>query len=677
MNSTQETILSRWNTFSVKGKALLEQKAPLEVEEILPPSAILVQLSRLFTLKLLTSSLIITRTISDTIFLKLFLEAIDSKLRVNTLFPKDAEKPINILASDVIIAPYSLFSLDAMRRQPFNPANFDCIIVDQAVPIDLIDDLFFLEAENRNYLIESFENHPSYFLATCFSEISDPILSALPKESIADEVKINLINEPRTIRTSNIKATQETPETPKEMPKDLSNDVDEEHLAVAEEQKTTEASTDEISEPKRGAKISLKAQKREAETTDEEQASTQVEQPDAPDAGGTFIAMVPRNLQRQYIRDYIREHNLQDVLVITHNRQSARLLEKYLYRARIRSRIVHEKIDDETAKSLFDRYHEGQFNTLILMHRVVQDFADKITQCDAVFFLDFPTVYAEYEERLQFVQQKFNPQHFISIASENDQVWVDALFEEYPDLNLPIEVIDIKAPKRQTRGETGRSHAGHREREQKNQRNRRDNNRSRTVKGDQSNQASQDIKMPKSVSSKDIVAKEAETQNVQSTQNAQNTQSAQDPQNSTRTERTPRRGRVNRQERLKREIKPRATRRRRDNRENQPAPAPQSTPKGESQSDFFSNNHDEIVNKNRLPFESGSFEANIARENRRRNRDPFGVPGGLGQSSDGNFIQNLTQGLSPNSNQGGHSSNTPTNNRRSRSNRPRTRGRKK
>ena len=665
MNSTQETILSRWNTFSVRGKSLLEQKAPLEVEEILPPSVILVQLSRLFTLKLLTSGLIITRSISDTIFLKLFLEALDPKLSVNTLFPKDADKPINISASDLIIAPYTLFSLDAMRRQPFNPANFDCIIVDQAVPIALIDDLFFLEEQNRSYLIESFENHPSYFLATCFSEISEPILASLPKEKIEKAVNINIINAPNS---------QAEVVTEAEAKAKANNDIDVDIEEIASAATETRPSSNTKPAAKKGMKISLNSHKKEESKEEIKEKAKKETQKDAESTaskeqqstGGTFIAMVPRNLQRQYIRDYIREHNLQDVLVITHNRQSARLLEKYLYRARIRSRIVHEKIDDETANSLFDRYHEGQFNTLILMHRVVQDFADKITKCDAVFFLDFPTVYAEYEERLQFVQQKFNPQHFISIASENDQVWVDALFEEYPDLHLPIEIVDIKPPKRQSRGESNRNNNHRENRDGRDQRNRRDH-RARTSKN---NPATEEHKAK--VAENRVESQSQTTNNIE--ENAQkNTQSA---QNSTREERTPRRGRVKRQERVKREVKPRTARRRRDDRENQPTPSAQSAPKGESQSDFFSNNHDEIVNKNRLPFESGSFEANIARENRRRNRDPFGVLGGLGQSSDGNFIQNLTQGLSPNTNQTPNS-NTPTNNRRGRNNRPRTRGRKK
>ena len=646
MNSTQETILSRWNTLSVRGKSLLEQKAPLEIEEALPPSVILVQLSRLFTLKLLANSLIITQSISDTIFLKLFLEKLDPKLRVSALFPKDAEKPINTLASDVIIAPYSLFSLDAMRRQPFNPEEFNCIIVDQAVPINLIDDLFFLEAENRNYLVENFENHPSYFLTTCFSEISEPILASLSKEKLT-KMGNNTIE-------GNVAASEKH-----------QNDTAEKSKDITEKQ---------IIETNKGTKISLTTHKKATEDNKQVESDTTSDTSTQQDKkiskrvdketidAGTFIAMVPRNLQRQYIRDYIREHNLQDVLVITHNRQSARLLEKYLYRARIRSRIVHEKIDDETANSLFERYHQGQFNTLILMHRVVQDFADKITQCDAVFFLDFPTVYAEYVERLQFVQQKFNPQHFISIASENDQVWVDALFEEYPDLNLPIEIIDIKPPKRQNRNDTHHNNQGSRDgaHDGKEPHNRRDNHPRNNSRNTQTSD-------PKNISK---VADDSQ----HSTENRTPEAEKREEKNHSRDERSPRKGRINRQERTKREVKPRTNRRQNDNRENTAA-ATQPTPKGESQSDFFSNNHDEIVNKNRLPFESGSFEANIARENRRRNRSPFGVPGGLGQSTDGNFIQNLTQGLSPDINPASNP-NASNNNRRNRNNRPRTRRKK-
>lgn len=377
-------------------------------------------------------------------------------------------------------------------------------------------------------------------------------------------------------------------------------------------------------------------------------AQSDIKQPTADPAA--FIAVVARNVQRQYIRDYIREHHLQHVLMVTHNRQSARLLEKYLYRARIRSRVVHEKIDEETATNLFDRYNSDQFTAMILMHRVVEELAAKIQKCDAVIFLDFPTVYSEYANRLEFVKTHFKPQHFISISTENDRAWVQALLEEYPDLNLPLVEVDIKPPKKQSQRHKAETQEAH------------------SVTSAQNNaaaEATQSDQEPREV--------DAETDDSKAHNDQQR-----EPRNNRRQ---PRQGRQDqRQERSDRHN-------RRSDNTHRPQRRRQDQELHEfddSQSDFFSSNQDEIVNHNRLPFGAGSFEANIARENRRRGRDAFNTPGGIGQSTNGNFLQNITQGFNGNNNgnDNGNSNNNPQsqnrrNNNQNQRNRPRKNNRKK
>ena len=615
----KETILTRWNDLSVAAKEVLQNKEPLKLPNMPQALELLSQVSQLTAQDDTHKSLIITYHVSDAIFIEMLLQTANPDLSLKLLLPHHAETN-NIQNADIIIAPYSLFLFEDEHCEAFSVADFSTVIFDQKIETALIAEHLMADDAHKTLFHE--ENQTA-LLFTDFQSITDKLQSiqiVTPLESIKPKGEKISLGKAESKKKENDAAEIPTKKTAKAVKK------------AADQSEAEETATVEIA-PK---KESPKAEKVTTETT-------------ATADPSAFIAVVARNVQRQYIRDYIREHNLQHVLIVTHNRQSARLLEKYLYRARIRSRVVHEKIDDETATSLFDRYNDGQFTALILMHRVVEDLSEKIKKCDSVIFLDFPTVYSEYANRLDFVQTNFKPQHFISIATENDKAWVLALLEEYPNLNLPLVDIDIKPPKKRA-----------------NQQKTQDQELSVAVETQQNSEPTE-AKAEATTKSDD---QEESTKNPRDRRNnRRNTRSRNDQnQRNDRGERNERRDNNNRQRHNNRR------------RQEQSANHQQDQEFGDSQSDFFSANQDEIVNHNRLPFDSGSFEANIARENRRR-RDPFNTPGGIGQSTNGNFLQNITQGLSPN---GNHNGNPQSQNRRNNSNnnnnqrnRPRKNNRKK
>ncbi|WP_461750004.1 hypothetical protein [Ignatzschineria sp. LJL83] len=606
----RETILTRWETLSVTVKEIIRNKEILMHSENPKALEILSQLSQLAVENSEQKSLIVTYHISDAIFMHMLLQQANPELSLELILPHQTLPENLAFNADITIVPFSMFVLENNRQEADTCSIFSNIILDHNLPTQFLTELF----KTSIFAPTLQEESETQVLTTSFQELSNKIapkseLTALetikPK---GEKISLSKVTEEKPVKASKkITSTVSTKESP------------EVSLATAKEETKTDVTN--ISDTN--------------DTITDKNDLTTVDP-------ATFIAIVARNVQRQYIRDYIREHNLQHVLIVTHNRQSARLLEKYLYRARIRSRVVHEKIDDETATSLFDRYNEGQFTALILMHRVVEDLAEKIQKCDAVIFLDFPTVYSEYANRINFVQNNLKPPHFISIATDNDKAWVQSLVEEYPELDLPLVEIDIKPPKKRP-----------------------------TPK----NSPKEQVQAETSPVVENTVS---ETQN-----SAEEHSSEQDSKNSHhKNRRNPRqaRGRNERHERNdqrqdrhrnQRDQQPRQQRRRADHNNNQ-----QDHEFGDSQSDFFSMNQDEIVNHNRLPFEAGSFEANIARENRRRGRDSFNTPGGIGQSTNGNFLQNITQGFN-NNNGNSQQPNTNNNRRQNNRNQPRSKNNRK
>lgn len=648
MNSMKETILTRWNDLSVAAKDILRNKELLKLENMPQALDLLSQISLLTSQDLAQKHLIMTYHVSDAIFISMLLQEANPDLSLKLLLPHQVNND-NLDATNIIIAPFSSFLFADTRHESFSLTDFTTVTLDHKIATAFITEQLMANEAHKALLNEQ---SGTVLLFTDFQTITD---SLQPKQAVTPIETLK----PKREKISLAKS-QDLKKAPKE-----ADEINEIAAEAKDKQQDAKPAKKQVA-AKTAAEVTTPVAEKATETATSSVDATSEEKDPA-----AFIAVVARNVQRQYIRDYIREHNLQHVLIVTHNRQSARLLEKYLYRARIRSRVVHEKIDEDTATSLFDRYNEGQFTAMILMHRVVEDLAAKIQKCDSVIFLDFPTVYSEYANRLEFVQTHFKPQHFISISTENDRAWVQALLEEYPDLDLPLVEVDIKPPKKrpnQPRPQAEKAQAAV------------------TQDNEVANVAEQAPPAPAIEATENNEEESVNNDNPRERRNNRQTQPRQN-RNDQRNDRNERNSHNNSN---RRDNSQRTNRRRQEPSANHQQPDHGNQEFGDSQSDFFSANQDEIVNHNRLPFGAGSFEANIARENRRRGRDAFNTPGGIGQSTNGNFLQNITQGLNGNGNNNSqpqnrrHNNNNNSNNNNSNNssnnnnrNRPRKNNRKK
>ncbi len=651
MDFMKETTLTHWTELSLATKTLLQEKHALKLIQSPKAFELLAEVSRVISAQKLHNSLLLTLNISDAILIRMLLAKANPELKLHLILADTPDTQIHFNQADITIIPYPLFSLERIRKHALPLLDLDLIMIDEAIPANFLHDLLFIDELNRSLL--AIDNE-TLLLATDFTQITKAVTADIHYPEIKSP-KISLKKTPSVTDEkplSSQKADRKKP-SKRTQKEDSTNNTEK----VVNVEPTTE-----------NASSSAKT------TNSVHQIATL---PEAP-----FIALVPKNLQRQYVRDYIRAHHLQHLLIVAHNRQSARLLEKYLYRARIRSRIVHEKINEETADSLFERYNKGQFSVLILMHRVIEEFASKITQCDSVMFLDFPTVYAEYAERFAFIQNHYQPAHFISIATENDKAWIHSFTEEYPQLGLPIIPIDITPPKRREPKEDSEKKA--------------DQHNNTATR----NTSKKPRKSKQSTHSDEPQTQASET-NTQTNQENEAISASPSDTSTTNQDAKPNKGRAQKNRKPSKRTRPQAdVAQKTDNSEEEKRNGRRSAstrgqarnnqnsrndrrnnksynnhqPTGDSQSDFFGGNQDEIVNRNRLPFESGSFEANIARENRRRGRDPFGVPGGIGQSTNGNFIQNITQGYG---NGNGGNGNGNSENQRKTQRRPRTKNNRK
>lgn len=711
MDFMKETTLTHWKEFSLATKTLLQEKHALKLIQSPEAFELLAQVSQLIATEQLHKTLLLTLNISDAILIRMLLAEANPELKLHLILADTPDSQIRFNQADITIIPYPLFSLERIRQHSLPLLDLDIIMIDEAIPANFLHDLLFIDELNRSLL--AIENE-SLLLASDFTLITQTLTANIhstpatigqsQETTVESPQKITLKKKKSTVTQSNdlIEVPTKTDSTTRKKTAKIKADGTDTLEAVVETETKVDAPKTKRTKDRDSAKNTKQAVTTDlaqdsASSSDQIKSPSKAETPALPES--PFIALVPKNLQRQYIRDYIRTHHLQHLLIVTHNRQSARLLEKYLYRARIRSRVVHEKINDETATSLFDRYNKGQFTAFILMHRVIEEFASKIEQCDSVMFLDFPTVYAEYAERFEFIQNHYKPAHFISIATENDKAWIQSFTEEYPQLGLPIIPIDIEPPKRREPKDDTERKANHKPEKQAKGAQKKPRNSKQTVdqaeKTDHKTDQVNDTEIGKNVSpqNEESVITSASAQQVHnnSQDNQHQTPSRERPQKSRKAPKRTRSQEDESQENSnnsgngnsdKRQNRRSSTQRgqsrnnnpRNDRRNNKNHNSHQPT--GDSQSDFFNVNQDEIVNRNRLPFESGSFEANIARENRRRGRDPFGVPGGIGQSTNGNFIQNITQGYGNGNSNGGNGGNSSDNNRRTQR-RPRTKNNRK
>ncbi len=565
MNSSIDSISARWADYSrITKEDLSNLAAPEKSLPRRPSLEVIEEMILLAEHKITESFLIITRTVSEAETLAKVIEAMSTKIKVKAVLPHHPPLTVSSKESGISVLPFSIFSLLEYRTFPWE--SFETIIIEQNLLRRTISQL--LEINNVKNIILTSERQSLIFA---------------PFQNL---VNVKERAERRSIRPLEKFANQEAAKAL----------IDEVEKSLPQRKKITLKSQDATSDDNL-QKETASPSPASLEQKPEQSAETEEKH---------FIAMMPRNFHRQYIRDYIRRFDLKNCLIVAHNRQAARQLENYLYRARIRTKIVHEKLADSAKKGLVERFNQQRINALIVMHRVVTQITPDLNKIDSVFFLDLPSAYVEFAERLTYVKDHFSPEHFISIATENERVWVQSLTDEYIEFALPIVEIEPKQNSNK-RGEKAPS------------------SEKRAKTSPEREVKSVDGSEPKEEESK---RRRTPRQNRASNSKGQDNRRRQPRKRTQEDNQKPQRSR-----------KP--TRRKEERAEPQ------------SQADFFNNEQSDVVNRNRMPFELGSFEANIAQQNRRRMREVFSKQNrqSSGHENSGNFVQNITennQGNSPN-----------------------------
>lgn len=576
MNSSIDSISARWADYSrITKEELLNLSAPEKSLPVRPSLEVIQEIILLAEHKITDSFLIITRTISEAESLATIIRAMSGKIKVKAVLPHHAPLTVSSKESGISILPFSIFSLLEYRTFPWE--SFETIIIEQNLMRQTISAL--LEINNVKNIILNSQTQSLIFAR--FQNL----------------VSVEEHQTPRSIRPLE-----------KFAHKRAAKEILAQHEEAAASRKKISLKSDKDSSAQKTKAADSKTPSQEESTSNTPEEKH-------------FIAMMPRNYHRQYIRDYIRRFDLKNCLIVAHNRQAARQLENYLYRARIRTKVVHEKLADNAKSALVERFNRQNINVLIVMHRVVEEITPGLDKIDSVFFLDLPSAYVEYAERLTYVKEHFSPEHFISIATENERVWVQSLKDEYIQFSLPIIEID---PEHESGGASKNARnssetEGGRESSKTNRR------RSRSRQERPNNRRTQNRTHSKN---RKHSASDRRDGEQKSTEDQQSRDSNNKKQN--------RSGR-------------KQGRRTQNNETRNHTPRKEQNSRPESQADFFESEQTDVVNRNRMPFELGSFEANIAQQNRRRMREVFSNQNRQtsGHGNQGNFVQNITANNTP------------------------------
>lgn len=139
------------------------------------------------------------------------------------------------------------------------------------------------------------------------------------------------------------------------------------------------------------------------------------------------IAFIRKNFERQYIRNLIRRESLTQVIIVVQSRQFAKQLSNYLYRARIQSRIMHQGMDEKIKQKFIDRFNYGNVSALIISLDELSLLEGHLPQVQKVIFYQHPATYLEFEEELLTIYQALTPLTTLSLADENEKAWVEDL----------------------------------------------------------------------------------------------------------------------------------------------------------------------------------------------------------------------------------------------------------
>lgn len=291
------------------------------------------------------------------------------------------------------------------------------------------------------------------------------------------------------------------------------------------------------------------------------------------------IAFIRKNFERQYIRNLIRRESLTQVIIIVQSRQFAKQLSNYLYRARIQSRIMHQGMDEKIKQKFIDRFNYGNVSALIISLEDLSLLEESLPQVQKVIFYQHPATYLEFEEELLTIYNALSPLTTLSLADENEKAWVEDLKQACHHFIIEI-----------ARTQPAKSHSSHKK---------------------EGALLYKRRKRPARTSARTSARPPVKPQDSQPTATKDNHSSSQDTSSQ---ESTAGRKKV----RVKTVNKRRAAAPKRQSPHSHANVNPNTHPKTSEGENNHSDTPLTIVNQNRLPFGSESFEAHIAKTNRAR-----------------------------------------------------------
>jgi|GEM_PF-3436003 len=565
-------------------------------------------------------ALMVTDSVSDAITLRYLIEAMMPSLEIDYLLP---HQEIEIKKS-VQLLLYPAINAQLTTHESFDLSAFNCLFFNTFPRLSLSTSKLLSDLHEEKRLGDFCLVPLNYHTLTETEEVPVPAkkISLNRKETLdAEPVKKEVMDEPASEKTKiSIKSKAK---------KTLAPDVIESKVPDSVVTESNEKAETQKESPK--------------EASAEKTESKKVAPKELPADDSHEVAFVKKNFERQYIRDLIRSESLTRVVVISHSRQHSKQLGNYLYRARIQSRILHERLKEDARENFIERFNHGNIAVLILNQRDINLIEGKVEDVNKVIFYQLPVAYVEFTDRLSDAMDRLTPKTTLSLASENEEVWVTSLKEECPDLKLTITPLSVRKEREP--------------RENRDRRERPEQNRAQQRRQSADNQA----------------RTESQSENASDT-DAQTPTREREQRNNRRR---PQQNRGRRQDRNDRNDSQQDRRESRDNRDNKRTSRNQTRRPRREQHDYQDepnfNRIDEgneqlnIVNKNRLPFESGSFEANIAKVNKNRMRQVF--------SNQQRNIQNhgnlFTQESSPNHNPNSHHNSNSNNQRRRNQRNPR------
>lgn len=314
-----------------------------------------------------------------------------------------------------------------------------------------------------------------------------------------------------------------------------------------------------------------------------------------------YALMVERPLKRSLLIQLIMQRDWQKVVIVTRTKHSAHRLEEKLFHSKLRARIIHGTLAPSAVEKNIEKFKNNEIRAIIVTDNALG--LVEYPQLDAVVFFELPDLVETFFERMTLFKDFTHDAEKISLFCNDEAPWLDNLNQVSqqkicvkPCQDL-IALIGQNARKEyQNKTEKNKAHPPR-------EAARGVLNKRMPLRGALDSPAVRtDVQVNPDQNSDDISGVEANAAVVKSTHKNPRVSRTDNP----------------RQKNAANKVQTGRTR-------NLPRPKFNRERSDDSNNGNYEGNNEQqgIVNQNRLPFELDSFEANIARENKRRNRNMY------------------------------------------------------